>query len=51
MVPPLQAIRERRDHMAARPDRLQELLREGSARARRVASETLAEVKAAVGIA
>jgi tryptophanyl-tRNA synthetase len=51
MVPPLQAIRERRDHMAARPDHLQELLREGSARARRVASETLAEVKAAVGVA
>jgi tryptophanyl-tRNA synthetase len=36
-VPPLQAIRERREHMAAR--------------ARRVASETLAEVKAAVGAA
>ena len=51
MVPPLRAIRERRDHMAARPDHLQELLREGSARARRVASETLAEVKAAVGVA
>jgi tryptophanyl-tRNA synthetase len=48
---PLQVIPERREHMAARPDHLQEVLREGSARARRVASETLAEVKAAVGVA
>jgi tryptophanyl-tRNA synthetase len=51
MVPPLQAILERRGHMAARPDDLHEVLRGGSARARRVASETLAEVKAAVGVA
>jgi hypothetical protein len=37
--------------MAARPDHLREVLREGSTRARRIASETLAEAKAAVGIA
>ena len=51
MLPPLEAIRERRERMAARPDHLREVLREGSARARRIASETLAEAKAAVGIA
>jgi hypothetical protein len=37
--------------LAARPDHLQAVLREGSPPARRVASETLAEVKAAVGVA
>ena len=51
MLPPLEAIRERRERMAARPDHLREVLREGSVRARRIASETLAEAKAAVGIA
>jgi hypothetical protein len=50
MVPPLEAIRERRQLMAARPEHLQEVLREGSVRARRIASETLTEVKAAVGV-
>ncbi|HSD25736.1 MAG TPA: tryptophan--tRNA ligase, partial [Vicinamibacteria bacterium] len=50
MVPPLEAIRERRERMAARPEYLREVLREGSIRARRVASETLADAKAAVGI-
>jgi tryptophanyl-tRNA synthetase len=50
MVPPLEVIRERRQRMAARPEHLQEVLREGSARARRIASETLTEVKAAVGV-
>jgi tryptophanyl-tRNA synthetase len=51
MLPPLEAIRERRQHMAARPDHLREVLHEGSARARRVASETLGAVKTAVGVA
>jgi tryptophanyl-tRNA synthetase len=51
LLPPLEAIRERRVRMAERPDHLREVLREGSARARRVATETLAEAKAAVGIA
>jgi tryptophanyl-tRNA synthetase len=50
MMPPLEAIRERRQRMAARPDHLREVLREGSVRARRIASETLAEAKAAVGV-
>jgi hypothetical protein len=35
---------------AAKPDRLREILREGSTRARRVAAETLAAAKSAVGI-
>jgi tryptophanyl-tRNA synthetase len=51
MLPPLEAIRERRTRMIERPDHLREVLREGSARARRVAAETLAEAKAAVGVA
>jgi tryptophanyl-tRNA synthetase len=51
MLPPLEAIRERRERMAARPDHLREVLRAGSARARGIAAETLAEAKAAVGIA
>jgi tryptophanyl-tRNA synthetase len=51
MLPPLEAIRERRTEMAARPDHLREILREGSARARGVAAETLAAAKAAVGVA
>jgi tryptophanyl-tRNA synthetase len=50
MLPPLETIRERRQRMAARPDHLREVLHEGSARARRVATETLGAVKAAVGV-
>ncbi|HZS31963.1 MAG TPA: tryptophan--tRNA ligase [Methylomirabilota bacterium] len=49
--PPLEAIRERRTRLAARPEALREVLHDGSARARRVATETLAEAKAAVGVA
>jgi hypothetical protein len=37
--------------LAERPDHLREVLHEGSARARRVAAQTLAEAKAAVGVA
>jgi tryptophanyl-tRNA synthetase len=51
MLPPLEAVRERRQRMAARPDHLRDVLHEGSARARRVAGETLGAVKAAVGVA
>ena len=50
IVPPLEAIRERRARMAERPVHLREVLHEGSARARRVAAETLAAAKAAVGV-
>jgi tryptophanyl-tRNA synthetase len=51
MLPPLAEIRERRVGLAERPDHLREVLHEGSARARRVAAQTLAEAKAAVGVA
>jgi tryptophanyl-tRNA synthetase len=51
MMPRLDEIRARRRAFAEQPGRLREVLRDGSARARRVASETLAAVKDAVGVA
>jgi hypothetical protein len=42
--------REPRAEFAARPAALREIREAGSARARRIATETLAEAKAAVGI-
>jgi tryptophanyl-tRNA synthetase len=48
MLPPLEAIRERRQAFADKPDRIVEILHEGSARARRVAAETMTEARAAV---
>jgi tryptophanyl-tRNA synthetase len=50
LMPILDGIRERRAEFAARPAVLREVLQAGSARARRIATETLAEAKAAVGI-
>jgi tryptophanyl-tRNA synthetase len=47
----LDPIRERRASVLARPDRLKEILFEGSARARRVAAETMARVRDAMKIA
>jgi hypothetical protein len=49
-MPVLDDIRARRADFAARPAALREILHAGSARARRLAAETLAEAKAAVGI-
>jgi len=46
----LDPIRERRAAMLARPDRLREILFEGSRRAREVAGETMARVREAVRI-
>lgn len=46
----LAEVRERHAEIAARPDRLREILGDGAARARRIASEVLAEAKAAIGI-
>ena len=46
----LEPIRERRAAVLARPEHLREILFEGSARARRVAAETLARVRDAVKI-
>jgi tryptophanyl-tRNA synthetase len=50
LMPVLDDIRARRADFAARPAALREILHAGSARARRLAAETLAEAKAAVGI-
>ena len=47
----LAPIRERRAAVSARPERLREVLFEGSKRARAVASETMERVRAAVKIA
>ena len=46
LVPPLSAIRERRQVFAEKPDVIVEILHEGSRRARAVAQATMAEVRA-----
>ncbi len=46
MLPALAPIRERRQAVAEKPDRIVDILREGSARARRVAQATMEEVRA-----
>src|SRR2546427_3677390 len=48
MVPPLEKIRERRQQFVEKPDRIVEILHEGSRRARAVAGRTMEEVRAAV---
>jgi len=48
MLPPLEKIRERRQSFAEKPDRVKEILMEGSRRARVVAQKTMTEVRAAV---
>jgi tryptophanyl-tRNA synthetase len=50
MLPALQPIYEKRLELATRPEVAREVLEAGSARARLVASETLAEAKAAMQI-
>jgi tryptophanyl-tRNA synthetase len=45
MLPPLQAIRERRQQFAAKPREIVEILHEGSRRARGTAVETMAAVR------
>jgi tryptophanyl-tRNA synthetase len=47
LVPPLAAIRERRQAFAEKPDHIVEILRDGSRRARGVAQTTMAEVREA----
>lgn len=49
-LPMLAPISERRAELARDPDTVLEILEDGTARARKVASETLAEVKAAMQI-
>ena len=48
MLPPLAAMRERRQGFAEKPARIVEILHEGSRRARGVAQATMADVRAAV---
>ena len=50
MLPILTPISERRAELAREPDKVSDILEDGTARARKVASETLCEVKAAMGI-
>lgn len=50
MIPALQPISEKRHELAQQPEVVREILEEGTRRARKVASETLAEVKEAIGI-
>lgn len=50
MLPALRPIFDRRQELAARPEIVQEVLEDGCARAKKVARETLAEAKAAMGI-
>jgi tryptophanyl-tRNA synthetase len=51
MLPPLEKIRERRQAFAEKPDVVKDVLMEGSRRARVVAQQTMAEVRAAVKLA
>ena len=50
MIPPLSKIRERRNAFAEKPDTIKEILYEGSRRARKVAEQTMTEVRAAVNL-
>ena len=46
----LKPIRERREELAANPDYVMNMLKEGSEKAEKVAAQTLKEVKDAMGI-
>jgi tryptophanyl-tRNA synthetase len=48
MLPPLEKIRDRRQHYAEKPDMIKQVLVEGSRRARAVAQRTMTEVRSAV---
>jgi tryptophanyl-tRNA synthetase len=50
MLPPLAGIRDRRQRFVEKPGEIVEILREGSKRARRVAEQTMAEVRDAVAL-
>jgi tryptophanyl-tRNA synthetase len=51
LLPALEPVRARREQIAARPDRIVEVLRAGSERARALAGRTMSEVRAAVPLA
>jgi hypothetical protein len=48
MLPALRPIYERRQELATRPEIVQEVLEDGWAKAKKIAGETLSEVKAAM---
>ena len=48
MIPPLAAIRDRRQAYAEKPDTIRQIFAEGSRRARGIAQQTMAEVRDAV---
>jgi tryptophanyl-tRNA synthetase len=48
MLPPLEKIRDRRQHYAEKPDTIKQVLVEGSRRARTVAQQTMMEVRSVV---
>jgi len=48
MLPPLARIRERRQRYMEKPAEIVEILHEGTKRARRVAVETMSEVRDAI---
>ncbi|MBI1893007.1 MAG: tryptophan--tRNA ligase [Candidatus Rokubacteria bacterium] len=50
LIPALSKIRERREQYIQRPGELQDILEDGSAKARRVAGETMAQVREAMGL-
>jgi tryptophanyl-tRNA synthetase len=50
LLPALRPIYDRRQELATRPEIVQEVLEDGAASAKKVASETLAEAKAAIQI-
>jgi len=50
MLPPLAEIRERRQRFTEKPNEMVDILHEGSRRARQMAGETMAQVRAAVNL-
>jgi tryptophanyl-tRNA synthetase len=50
MVPPLAAIRERRERFAAKPREIVEILHEGSKKAREFAKKTMDEVRTVINL-
>lgn len=51
LLPSLKPIRDRREEFAQKPDRIAEILQEGSRRARRVAEQTMSQVREAMKFA
>ncbi|MEW6367740.1 MAG: tryptophan--tRNA ligase [Acidobacteriota bacterium] len=50
MHPIMDPMKQRRDELLKQPERIREILRDGAARARKVAEETMEQVRAAIGL-